>query len=79
MKDPDICPYCTPLADDMPAGVRVWSSGREWRVRGTTVAIGPKPGGGEMVADITCFKLGDSVRILGDEGMDYRATIGGKP
>jgi hypothetical protein len=32
-----------------------------------------------MVADISRFKLGDSVRILGDEGMDFRATIGGKP
>jgi len=31
------------------------------------------------VADISRFKLGDSVRVLGDEGCDFRATIGGQP
>jgi hypothetical protein len=60
-------------------GVRVWSAGREWHVPLTTVAVGPRPGGGDMVADISRFKIGDSVRVLGDEGMDYRATIGGRP
>jgi hypothetical protein len=66
-------------SDSIRPGVRIWSAGREWHVPLTTVAVGPKPGGGEMVADISRFKLGDSVRVLGDEGMDYRATIGGKP
>ena len=73
----DVIHYSTPQY--IRPGVRIWSSGREWHVHLTTVAVGPKPGGGEMVADISRFKLGDSVRVLGDEGMDYRAVIGGQP
>jgi hypothetical protein len=60
-------------------GVRIWCSGRYWVVPYTTVAVGPRPGGGEMVADISRFQIGDSVRVLGDEGCDFRATIGGQP
>ena len=58
--------------------INIIAGGVPYRVHGTTVAIGPKPGGGEMVADLSRFQPGDSVRILGDEGMDYRATVGAK-
>lgn len=73
----DVIHYSTP--QHIRPGVRIWSSGREWHVHLTTVAVGPKPDGGEMVADISRFKVGDKVRVLGDEGMDYTAWIGGKP
>ena len=58
--------------------IHITAGGVLYRVHGTTVAIGPKPGGGEMVADLSRFQPSDSVRILGDEGMDYRATVGVK-
>jgi hypothetical protein len=67
------------LPDSSRQDVRIWAGGFEFHVPYTTVAVGPKPGGGSMVADIGRFSYGDSVRVIGDEGMDYRATIGGKP
>jgi hypothetical protein len=58
--------------------ITIQAGGVSYRVPPTTVAVGPKPGGGSMVADLSRFQPGDSVRIIGDEGMDYRATVGGK-
>jgi hypothetical protein len=58
-----------------PPYIRIIAGGRVYAVPMTTPAVGPQPGGGEMHADLSRFKSGDSVRIIGVEGCDYRATI----
>ena len=66
----DLSSLCSDICRNATGRTLVRAGGIEYRVPLTTPVVGRA-----MVADISRFRPGESVQILGNEGCDVRAEV----